>query len=213
MVLETGGARTRIVPMEAVAMDRLIEKGGATPQLALAIGEALDITLKAANLVTVPMLDARFAQHEAKMEARFSSLERALENAKVWAVLLYAGLAIAIFGALAVDHRWLLNREDQFTAQIQARTDKLLAEENARTDRLFAEDHARTDKLLADENARTDRLIAENRAQTDTLIAENRARSDKLMAEQQTNAARAEARMDAKFDQLRSLILNRSRKP
>jgi len=173
--------------MEAVAMDRLIDKGGATPQLALAIGEALDITLKAANLVTVPMLDARFAQHEAKMEARFSSLERALESAKVWAVLLYAGLAIAIFGALAVDHRWLLNREDQFTAQIQARTD-----------RLFAEDDARTDKLLAEENARTDRLIAENRA---------------LIAEQQTRAARAEARIDAKFEQLRSLILHRSPKP
>ncbi|MDB6010995.1 MAG: hypothetical protein JWL65_3245 [Gammaproteobacteria bacterium] len=87
--------------MEAVAMDKLIEKGGATPQLAQAIGEALDITLKAANVVTVPMLDARLAQHEAKMEARFSALERALESTKVWAVLLYAGLLVAFFGALA----------------------------------------------------------------------------------------------------------------
>ena len=184
--------------MEAAAMDKLIEKGGATPQLAQAIGEALDITLKAANLVTVPMLDARFAQHEAKMEtrfgameARFSSLERALESTKVWAVLLYAGLAIAFFGALAVDHRWLLNREDQFMAQIQARSD-------AR----FAADEARSDKLMAEENARTDRLFAEDHA-----------RSDKLIAEQQAHADQAEARMDAKLDQLRSLLLNRSRKP
>ena len=57
-------------------MDKLIEKAGATPQLAQAIGEALDITLEAANLVTVPMLDARLAQFESKMEARFSSLEK-----------------------------------------------------------------------------------------------------------------------------------------
>ena len=107
--------------MEAIAMDKLIEKGRTTPQLAQAIGEALDITLKAANLVTVPTLDARFAQQDAKMEARFgamevrfSTLERAFESTKVWAVLLYAGLVVVFFGALAADHRWLLNREDQF---------------------------------------------------------------------------------------------------
>ena len=144
-------------------MDKLIEKGGATPQLAQAIGEALDITLKAANLVTVPMLDARLAQLESKMEARFSSLEKAFESTKVWAVLLYAGLVIVFFGALAADHRWLVNREDQIQARSDAR---------------FAAADARTDKLIADENARTDRLIAEDRAQTDKRIAEDRARSD-----------------------------------
>ena len=150
------------------------------PQLAQAIGEALDITLKAANVVTVPMLDLRFAQHEAKMEARFGALERALESSKVWAVLLYAGLVIALSGALAVDHRWLLDREDQLAAQIQARTDRLLAEENARTDKLIADDRARTDKLIA---------------------------------EQQVHADQAAARMDAKFDAFRSLLMNRLRKP
>jgi len=224
--------------MEAAAMDKLIEKGRATPQLAQAIGEALDITLKAANLVTVAMLDTRFAQFEAKMEARFgamelrfSSLERtmasAIETAKVWAVLLYAGLAIAFFGALAVDHRWLLNREDQFQARSdtrfaadEVRSDKLIAEENARTNRLFAEDHARTDKLIAEDQARTDKLIAqdhaliaEGRAQTDKFIAEDRARTDKLIAEQQAHADKVEARTDAKLDQLRSLLLNHARKP
>lgn len=171
--------------MEAVAMDKLIEKGGATPQLAQAIGEALDITLKAANLVTVPMLDARFAQHETKMETRFSALERAIESTKVWAVLLYAGLVIVFFGALAVDHRWLLNHDDQLQARSEAR---------------FAAEEARTDKLIAEENARTDRLFAEDHA-----------RSDKLIAEQREHAAQIEARTDAKLDQLRSLVLNRSR--
>lgn len=169
--------------MEAAAMDTLIEKGRVAPELARAIGEALDITLKAANLVTGPMLDVRFAQHEARMEARFgamearfNALERALESSKVWAVLLYAGLVIAFFGALAVDHRWLLERQDQFAA----RTDRLLAEENARTDKLIVEDRARTDKLIA---------------------------------EQQVHADQAEARMDAKLDPLRSLLMNRLRKP
>jgi hypothetical protein len=119
--------------MEAAAMDKLIEKGGATPQLAQAIGEALDITLKAANLVTVCTLDARLAQLESKMEVRFSSLEKAIESTKGWAVLLYAGVAIAFFGALAADHRWLLNREDQF----QARSDARFAAEEARTDAKF----------------------------------------------------------------------------
>jgi hypothetical protein len=168
--------------MEAAAMDKLIEKGGATPQLAQAIGEALDITLKAANLVTVPMLDARLVQLESKMEARFSSLEKMFESTKVWAVLLYAGLLAVFFGALAADHRWLLNREDQFQARSDAR---------------FAADEARTDQLIAEENARTDRLIAEDRARTENLIAEQRAHA---------------AQTDARLDQLRSLILDRSRK-
>ena len=190
-------------------MDKLIEKGGATPQLAQAIGEALDITLKAANLVTVSMLDARFAQFEAKMEARFSALERAFESTKVWAVLLYAGLAVVFFGALAADHRWLISREDQF----QARSDARFAADEARTDKLIAEENARTDRLIAEDRAKTEALVAEDRAKTNNLIAEDRAKTDILIAEERTHAAQAEARMDAKFDQLRSLLLNRPRKP
>jgi len=173
--------------MEAEAMDKLIEKGGATPRLAQAIGEALDITLKAMNLVTVPMLDARFAQHEAKMEvrfgaieARFSALERLLERTRVWAVLLYAGLTIGLFGALAAEHRYLLDREDRFQAQSDAR--------------------------FATEAARTDRLIAQSQAQTDQRIAQDQARTDQLIADLRAHSAQAEARSDAKFEQLRSLI-------
>jgi hypothetical protein len=184
--------------MEAVAMDKLIAKGGATPELARAIGEALDITFKAANLVTVPMLDARFAQCEAKMEARFSSLEKALESTKVWALLLYAGLVVVFFGALAADHHWLLNREDQFQAQSDAH---------------FAAADAQSDAHFAAVDAHTDRLIAEDRARTDKHIADEDARTDRLIAEQQAHADQAQARMDAKFDQLRSLLLNRTRKP
>jgi hypothetical protein len=172
-------------------MDKLVEKGDLSPQIALAVAEALDITIKAANLATVPMLDARFAQQDAKMEARFAqqevkmearfgSIEKSIESTKVWASLLYAGLAAVFFGGLTVDHRWLVNREDQLMAQVQARSDARFAEEEARTDRLFAEDHARTD-----------RLVAELRA----------------------GAKQAEVRMDVKLDQLRALLINGSRKP
>jgi len=173
--------------MEAAAVDKLIEKGEVRPQVALAIAEALDVAIKAANLVTVPMLDARLAQLDAKMEARFGALERSIETTKVWASILYAGLLIVFFGALAADHRWLSNRQDQLMAQSDAR----FAEAGARTDRSIADDRARTDRLIAEEQARTDRLIAE----------------------QQAHADQAEARMDAKFDQLRSLLVNGSRKP
>jgi hypothetical protein len=195
--------------MEALAMDKLVEKGDLSPQVARAVAEALDITIKAANLATVPMLDARFAQQEArfaqqdtKMEARFSSIGKSIESTKVWATLLYAGLAAVAFGVLAVDHRWLVNREDQLMAQMQARSDARFAEEEVRSDRLFAEDHAHTDRLFAEDDARTDRLFTEEHA-----------RSDRLVAEQQAHAKQAEVRMDAKLDQLRALLINGSLKP
>ena len=195
--------------MEAAAMDKLVEKGDLSPQVARAVAEALDITIKAANLATVPMLDARFAQQEArfaqqdaKMEARFSSIEKSIESTKVWATRLYAGLAVVVFGGLAVDHRWLINREDQLMAQIQERSEARFAKEEVRTDRLFAEDHARTDRLFAEDDTRTDRLFTEEHA-----------RSDLLVAELQAQAKQAEVRMDAKLDQLRALLINGSQKP
>jgi hypothetical protein len=199
--------------MEAVAMDKLIEKGDLSPQVALAVAEALDITIKAANLATVPMLDAHFAQQDAKMEARFGSIEKLIESTKVWATLLYAGLAAVFFGGLAVDHRWLVNREDQLMAQMQAHNDARFAKEEAHIDGLFAADHAHTDGLFAADHAHTDGLFAEDHARTDRLFTEEHARSDRLVAEQQASAKQAEARMDAKLDQLRALLINSSLKP
>ncbi len=176
--------------MEAAAMDKLVEKGEFRLQVAQAIAEAIDITIKAANLVTVPMLDARFAQCEAKMEARFSALEKTLEATKVWAVLLYAGLTIALCGALALDHHWIVNREDQLMGQVQAH---------------FAEQQARSDARFAQQQARSDVLFAQQQARSDALFAEQRARSEQLF--QQT-----QARMDARFDELRTLLLSLPRK-
>ena len=155
--------------MEALAMDKLVEKGDLSPQVARAVAEALDITIKAANLATVPMLDARFAEQDAKMEARFSSIEKSIESTKVWATLLYVGLAGAGFGGLAVDHRWLVNREDQLMAQIQARSDARFAEEGVRTDRLIAEDEARTDRLIAEQQAHAKQAEVRTDAKLDQL--------------------------------------------
>ena len=146
--------------MEAAAMDKLVEQGDLSPRVARAIAEALDITIKAANLATIPMLDARFAQQDAKMEARFGSIEKSLESTKVWATLLYAGLAAVVFGALAVDHRWLVNREDQLMAQIQARSDARFAEAEVRTDRLFAEQQAQAKQAEVRMDAKLDQLRA-----------------------------------------------------
>jgi hypothetical protein len=150
--------------MEAVAMDKLVEKGEFRPQVAQAIAEALDITIKAGNFVTVPMLDMRFAQFEAKMEARFGSIEKSLEATKAWAVLLYAGLTIALFTALAVDHHWIVSREDQLMAQVYARSDARFAEDQARSDARFAEDQARSDARFAQLEARMDTKFDQLRA-------------------------------------------------
>jgi len=166
--------------MEAAAMDKLIEKGNTTAQLAQAIAEALDITLKASNLVTVPMLEARFAQSETRMEARFGALEKSLETTKVWAVLLYAGLVITLFGILAV--------------------------QQTRTDRLIAEDRARTERLIDEDRALTERSISEERSRTDKSLAEESARMDKRSAEQRAHADEAEGRMNSRFDQLRARL-------
>jgi hypothetical protein len=146
--------------MEAAAVDELIDKGEFCPQVAQAIAEAVDITIKAANFVTVPVLDARFAKQDAKiaaqftaqdvkMEARFSRIEKSIESAKVWAALLYAGLAIALFSALAVDHHWLVTREDQLIARVEARSDARFAAEQAHSDQRFQQVEARIDRMDA----------------------------------------------------------------
>ena len=118
--------------MEAIAVDKLIEKAHFHSDVALAIAEAFDVTLQAGNFVTVPLLDARFAAFEAKLEGRFTVLEKSIESAKVWAVALYAGLIIALFGALTVDHHWLVNREDQTIAQVEARSDQRFQQVDSR---------------------------------------------------------------------------------
>lgn len=153
--------------MEAIAVDRLIEKAHFHSDVALAIAEAIDITIQAGNFVTVPVLDARLAVLEGKMEGRFFALEKSIASAKEWAIGLYASLVIALFSALAVEHHWLADREDHAIAQAEARSDQRFQQVDARfqqVDARFEKVDARFQQIDArfqQVDARFDRMDAE----------------------------------------------------
>src|SRR5262249_43251495 len=98
--------------MEALAVDKLVEKAHFHSDIALAIAEAMDITIKEFNFVTVHMMETRFANLETRLELRFSSLEQSIAAVKVGGLKLYAGLVIVLFSTLAANHYYLVNRAD-----------------------------------------------------------------------------------------------------
>ena len=61
--------------MHAATVDLLVQKAHLEPETALAIATAIDMALHNAQLVTVAILDARFATFEAKIDARFAASE------------------------------------------------------------------------------------------------------------------------------------------
>jgi hypothetical protein len=61
--------------MHAVTVELLVQKAHLEPDTALAIATAIDMALQNAQLVTVSVLDARFAASEARMDARFAAYE------------------------------------------------------------------------------------------------------------------------------------------
>jgi hypothetical protein len=65
--------------MQAATVDVLVQKGRFDPQIALAVAEAIDMTLSSSQLITVPILDARFVAFEAKMDARFLAVKAELD--------------------------------------------------------------------------------------------------------------------------------------
>ncbi len=127
------------MPLQANAVDVLVEKADFGSDVALAIAEAMDLTIQAHHeFVVIPVLDARFAAMDvrfaavdvrfAAVDVRFTSLEKLIESSiaslKVWVMTVHMGLAVTFFGALAVDTHWLVSREDQLIAQVQARSDQ-----------------------------------------------------------------------------------------
>jgi uncharacterized small protein (DUF1192 family) len=62
--------------LNAVAIELLIEKGGFEPRVALGIAEAIETSMTQAQFVTVPILDARIAQLEVKIERTKAELVR-----------------------------------------------------------------------------------------------------------------------------------------
>ena len=72
--------------------------GGFQPQVAVAIGEAMDQTLAHAQVVTVPLLDARLAIFEWKMNERFAAVSAAFDVklAKMETRLIFWIIAITV---------------------------------------------------------------------------------------------------------------------
>ena len=65
--------------MHAATVELLVQKAHLDPDTALAIATAIDMALQNAQLVTVAVLDARFAASEAKMDARFAAFEARID--------------------------------------------------------------------------------------------------------------------------------------
>jgi colicin import membrane protein len=61
--------------MQAATVELLERKGQFPSEQALAVAEAIDMAIADSQLVTVPILDARFAASEAKVDARFAAHE------------------------------------------------------------------------------------------------------------------------------------------
>src|SRR5258708_24662062 len=65
--------------MHAATVDLLVQKAHLEPDTALAIATAIDMALHNAQLVTVAILDARFAASESHLDARFAALESKMD--------------------------------------------------------------------------------------------------------------------------------------
>jgi hypothetical protein len=101
----------------AATVEHLVQKAHLDPDTALAIATAIDMALQNAQLVTVPILDARLAASNAEMKAGFASSEAncsvALEKTKTevvrWVFLVLLGnvaLSLAANALLnALQHR------------------------------------------------------------------------------------------------------------
>lgn len=61
--------------MQAATVELLKRKGQFPSEQALAVAEAIDMAIADQQLVTVPILDARFAASKADMDARFAAHE------------------------------------------------------------------------------------------------------------------------------------------
>jgi hypothetical protein len=65
---------------QAATVDSLIKKGKFEPQVAMAIAEAIDNAMSDSQLVTVPILDARFADHRAEIRGDLMRVENKIES-------------------------------------------------------------------------------------------------------------------------------------
>jgi hypothetical protein len=69
--------------LQAAAVEILIEKGRFEPEVALGIAEAIEASIMNAQLVTVPILDARLQEIKAETRISLMSVESKMESIKV----------------------------------------------------------------------------------------------------------------------------------
>ncbi len=85
--------------MHAAAVEVLIEKSKFEPHVALGVAEAIDMAIQSAQLVTTPVLDARFAASEARMLARMESIKSELVR---WVFMVMLGNVGLTAGVTAI---------------------------------------------------------------------------------------------------------------
>lgn len=112
--------------MNPATVNQLMDKADFPPSTALAIAEAFDIAMTHAQVVTVPVMDARFALLEARLDQRFGALQSRVDQR---------------FGALEsrfaiVDARFAAV-EARFTA-LEGKIDARFREQDARLDARLA---------------------------------------------------------------------------
>ena len=118
--------------MRALTVETLVKKGRLEPEVAVAVAEAMDQTIVHAELVTVPILDARLAISKADFDARFAAFS-AQVDARFAAFSAQVDVRFAAFSA-QVDARFAAfsaevdGRFEAFSATIDARFAALRSE-------------------------------------------------------------------------------------
>jgi hypothetical protein len=123
--------------MHAATVELLVQKAHLDPDTALAIATAIDMALQNAQLVTVNVLDARFASWEAKTDARFTAFEARID----------ARFAAAEAKTDARFAAWEAKIDARFIAS-EARIDARFAAAEAKTDARFTASEAKMTAAL-----------------------------------------------------------------
>jgi hypothetical protein len=89
--------RTTIVAIHAEAVEILVRKARFEPEVALGVAEAMEVSITLAQLVTVPVLDARLQELKHELEV---SLEKAKADLVRWVFLTMLGnVALGAFAS------------------------------------------------------------------------------------------------------------------
>ena len=120
---------------EAKAIDVLMNKGNFEPQVALAIAEAVALIMTDAQVVTVPVLDARVAE-----------LKTLIKEGDHKVDLVQAGLG---------------NKIDLFRAELDTKIDRVQGELGNKIDLFRAELDTKIDRVKGELESKIDRVKAE----------------------------------------------------